>query len=67
MAQTCENCSAHSALAGQCRAEPPRGFVIGMTASGEPIVFGGWPPVEAGDWCLRWTERKEMNGHPDPR
>lgn len=57
--RSCLTCEAYAALARQCRAEPPRAVPIGMTAGGEPIVLGTWPPVEPGDWCMQWAARPE--------
>ena len=57
--RSCETCAAYAALARQCRVEPPRPVLMGMTAGQEPIVLGSWPPVDPGDWCMRWQPLEE--------
>jgi len=48
---TCQSCKFFSALKQQCRAEPPKTFMIAVDPQRGPIFAGAFVPVGKDDWC----------------
>lgn len=47
---TCETCRHFSALTGECRAQPPKAFLM-PTPDGQVKVMGVWPATRKDNWC----------------
>jgi hypothetical protein len=56
----CGYCVKYYSENGECRADPPAVFYVGMGPNGSPVFWSTWPPVKQTAWCDKFVRRLEV-------
>lgn len=67
----CGTCACYDAIEGQCRANPPRQYLVPASPTQEEMkaaalagllpevkynIIAAWPPVQVDQWCMQYRQ-----------